>query len=202
MCLSKRFLVFGGLIFAIALALIAGPGRNAAIAGSTTADTLKIGTVDVYVAIEKIMAQEAMKKAREDTSALWQQKAQAIEKDLKQLEDTFKVLPKEDPQIPGLNQQAQAKQAEYQKIAQDRQQDLEKLNSAQLIESYKRVRDATTAVAQRMGYTHVFCNRSFDRPMETVTVATTLQELLARPIVAGIASDDITKAVMADLKLE
>ena len=176
--------------------------RNAAIADSTSADTYKIGTVDVYVAIEKIMAKDDMKKAREDTSALWQSKAQAIEKEMKQLEDTFKVLPKDNPQLDDLTKQAQAKQAEYQKVAQERQQDLERLNASQLIESYKRVREATNAVAQRLGYTHVFCNRSFDRPMETVTVATTLQELLARPLVVGIAADDITKPVLGELKLE
>jgi Skp family chaperone for outer membrane proteins len=198
---SERFLVLGGLILAIALALT-GPGRNAAIADSTSADTYKIGTVDVYVAIEKIMAKDDMKKAREDTSALWQSKAQAIEKEMKQLEDTFKVLPKDNPQLDDLTKQAQAKQAEYQKVAQERQQDLERLNASQLIESYKRVREATNAVAQRLGYTHVFCNRSFDRPMETVTVATTLQELLARPLVVGIAADDITKPVLGELKLE
>jgi Skp family chaperone for outer membrane proteins len=199
---SERMLVFGGLVLAIVLSLTAGPGRNTAVAGDAGTETLKVGTVDVYVAIEKMMAKDDMKKAREDTTAVWQKKAEAIEKEMRQLEDAFKVLPPNDPQIADLNRQAQAKQAEYQKIAQDRQQDLEKINSAQLIESYKKVREATNAVGERLGYTHVFCNRSFDRPMETVTLATTLQELLARPLVRGIAADDITKPVMAELKLE
>jgi Skp family chaperone for outer membrane proteins len=154
------------------------------------------------VAIEKIMAKEDMKKVRDDATALWQSKAAAIEKDMKQIEDAFKVLPKDDPGIGQLQAQAGAKQQEYQRVAQDRQQDLEKINSSQLIESYKRIREATNTVGARMGYTHVFCNRSFDRPMETITVATTLQELLARPLVTGSQTDDITKAVMTELKLE
>ena len=197
----ERIAIFGGLALAIILALSAAPGRNTALASGSGLDTFKLGTVDVYLAIEKIMAKDDMKKVREDTAALWKQRADTIEREMKQLEDTFKVLAQNDPQLPDLNRQAQAKQAEYQKLAQERQQDLEKINSAQLIESYKRIREATVAVADRLGYSHILCNRSFDRPMETVTVATTLQELLARPLVKGVQADDITDAVVKELNL-
>jgi hypothetical protein len=133
---------------------------------------------------------------------LWQVRADAIDKELKDLEDQFKVLPQNDPQVPVIQQKAQEKQAEMQKLAQDRQQDLEKMNSSQLIDAYRKVRESVLAVSDRQGYTHVFSQRAYDKPIETVTVATTLQELLARPLVRGVQADDITSLVLTEMKLD
>jgi hypothetical protein len=156
----------------------------------------------MYWVMERLMATEPWKSKRDDTVKVWQTRADAIDKDLKELEDQFKVLPQNDPQIPAIQQKAQDKQAEMQKLAQDRQQDLEKLNSAQLVDAYRKVREAANAVAERLGYTHVFSQRGFDRVIETVTVATTLQELLARPLVRGVAADDLTPQVLTEMKLD
>jgi Skp family chaperone for outer membrane proteins len=197
----ERIAVFGGILVAIVIALGAGAPGSSAVAGSPQADPLKVGTVDVYQIIEKIMGDDVNKKKREDAAAVWQQKAGALEKELRQLEDTFKVLPPNDPQVQELQKQAQTKQAEYQRLAQDRQQDMEKLNSTQLIEAYGRIREATVAVADRMGYTHILVNRRFESRIETSTVTSTVQEFLARPIIKGIASDDITATVMTEMKL-
>lgn len=198
---TERIAVFGGIIAAIVIALVTRDGGSPALA-APGADAFKLGTVDVYLVVEKLMATEPLKKKREETATLWQTKAATIEKELQQLEDNFKVLPQSSPQIPEIQKQAQEKQAELQKLAQERQQDLEKMNSGQLIEAYKRVRDAGNAVGERLGYTHVLSQRTFDKPIETLTVASTIQELLARPLVRGIPADDITKAVMTELKLE
>ena len=197
---TERLVVFSGIIVAIVLALGPRDGGNRALAGQG-AENYKLATVDVYWAAEKYMGTEDLKKKRDDAVAMWQSKAQSIEKDLQQLEDNFKVLPPNDPQVPELQKQAQAKQQEYQKLAQDRTQDLEKINSGQLIEAYKKIREASDAVASRQGYTHVFCQRGWDKQIETVTVVTTIQEMLARPLIKGIATDDITNAVLAELKL-
>ena len=198
---TERIAVFGGIIAAIVLALATRDGGNRALA-APRAESFKLGTVDVYLVVEKMMAAESLKQKREDTAAMWQNKASSLEKDLQKLENDFKVLPPSSPQIPDITKQAQDKQAELQKLAQDRQQDLEKVNSAQLIEAYKKVREASVVVGERLGYTHVLSQRGYDKPIETITIATTIQELLARPLVKGIAADDITKAVMTELKLE
>ncbi len=198
---TERIAVFGGILAAILIALASRDGAGRAQA-APAADAFKLGTVDVYLIVEKLMATEPWKSKREDTNKVWQNKGSILEKDLQQLEDQFKVLPQNSPQIPEIQKQATDKQAELQKLAQDRQQDLEKLNSGQLIDAYKKVRDAAVAVGDRMGYTHILCQRGYEKAIETVTVATTIQELLARPLVRGVASDDITKAVMAELKLE
>jgi Skp family chaperone for outer membrane proteins len=195
----ERIVVFAGIVLALIVAL---GGREAAAYGRTPApENVKLATIDVYLIIEKIMDKPELKKPREDLTNTWTQKGDAMQRELQQLEDKLKIMPKNAPDAQATIQQAEAKQADYQKLAQDRQTELEKLNSTQLIASYKQVRDAAAAVAGRMGYTHVMSNRSFDRPLLTQTLASTLQELLARPLVTGNAADDITNQVMTELKL-
>lgn len=202
----ERIVILGGVVAAILIALSASAGGGRALAwtprGAGDADTVKIATVDMYWVIEKIMAKDEYKKAREDVSATWTRKAQDIEKQLKEMDSTLQVLAQNDPQVQTLLKQAQEKQAEYQKVQSDRQQELERLNSTQLIDTYKMVREVSAKVAEKMGYTHVFCNRSADRAIATTTVGATLQELLARPMIrGGEGADDLTKAVLQEMKL-
>ncbi|MFN0131665.1 MAG: OmpH family outer membrane protein [Phycisphaerales bacterium] len=201
----ERIVVLGGVVAAILIALGGQVGSGRALAWSPAAgnaDPVKIGIVDMYWVIEKIMAKDEYKKAREDVAGTWNRKAQEIEKQLKEMDSTLQVLPQNDPQVQTVLKQAQDKQAEYQKVQSDRQQELEKLNSGQLIDTYKMVRETASKVGARMGYTHVFCNRSTERTITTSTVGATLQELLARPLIhGGTGADDLTNAVLQELKL-
>lgn len=200
----ERIVILGGVVAAILIALSASAGGGRALAWTpgVAPDSVKIATVDMYWVIEKIMAKDEYKKEREDVSATWTRKAQEIERQLKELDSTLQVLPQNDPQVQTLLKQAQDRQAEYQRVQSDRQQELERLNSGQLINTYKTVRDVSAKVAERMGYSHVFCNRSADRAINTTTVGATLQELLARPLIrGGDGADDLTKAVLQEMKL-
>ncbi len=94
---TERIAVFGGIVAALVLALTVRDGGGRAVAATPQADTFRLGTVDVYLVVEKLMATDALKKKREDTAALWKTRAEAIEKDLQGLEDSFKVLPQNDP---------------------------------------------------------------------------------------------------------
>jgi Skp family chaperone for outer membrane proteins len=199
----ERIAVFAGITLAIIIALSGRDGQNAAIARTPSyAAGIKVGTVDVYAIAEKMMAAPDLKKLREDTSNSYEAKANAINKALKELDDQLKVMPQNDPKVQDLLKDANAKQAEIQKLVQDRQVELERVNSQQLIDAYVKLRVAVETVATKMEYTHILANREYSRQITTVNLSQTLQELLARPIVKGIQADDITKAVMAELKLE
>lgn len=199
----ERIAVFAGIALAVVIALSGRDGQNAAIAGTrTSAAGMKIGTVDVYAVAEKMMSAPDLKKLREDTSNSYQVKADAINKDLKDIDSQLSVMPQNDPKVQDLLKVANTKQQEIQKLVQDRQVELERINSQQLIDAYTKIRTATAAVATKMEYSHVMANREYDRQITTTTLSQTLQELLARPIVVGVPADDITKAVMAELKLE
>jgi Skp family chaperone for outer membrane proteins len=197
----ERIVVFGGIITALALSLDLRGGGAAAVASGTAIDGYKIATVDSFLVAEKLMATDEFKKKLDETAAQWQQRAAGIERELQALDDRFKVLAPNSPQVAEIQKEAQAKQAEYQRIAQERTQDIEKLSSSQLVEVYRRIRESTGVVGDRLGYTHVISTRGYDKVIDTRTIAATLQELLARPVIKGIPGDDITKAVLAELKL-
>lgn len=197
----ERIAVFGGVITALALSIGLRPGGSPAVASGTGQDAYKIATIDSFLVIEKLMATDEFKKKLDETAAQWQQRASGIERELQALDDQFKVLAPNSPQVAELQKEAQTKQAEYQRIAQERTQDIERLSSTQLVEVYRRVRESSSAVGERLGYTHVIANRGFEKQIDTRTIAATLQELLARPLIKGVPSDDITKAVLTELKL-
>lgn len=199
----ERITVFAGVALAVIIALSGRVGQGIAIARTPSyAAGVKLGTVDVYAVAEKLMAAPELKKIREDISNSFETKAAAINKDLKDFDDQLKVMPQNDPKVQEVLKLANAKQQELQKIIQDRQIELERVNSQQLIEAYNKVRTAVETVATKSEYTHIFANREYDRPITTSALSQTLQELLARPVVKGVRTDDITKAVMTELKLE
>lgn len=199
----ERIAVFTGIVVAILIALAAGNPGSAAVANQPQAPAQepRFGTVDIYLGIEKLLDRPEQRKAREDVAAAYQTRASAIEKELQELQNDLRVLPQNSPDAGQILSRADAKQDEYQKLVQERAQELERVNSGQLIQAYQQVRDATTAVAQRLRYTHVFSNRAMDRVITTNNVAATLQEMLARPLVVGVPADDITAAVLDELKL-
>lgn len=198
----ERIAVFAGITLAVLISLSGRAGQGVAVARAPYAAGMKIGTVDVYVLAEKMMAAPDLKKLREDTSASFQVKADAINKELKDIDNQLSVMPQNDPKVQELLKVANAKQQDIQKIIQDRQIELERINSQQLIDAYTKLKVAVETVATKQEYTHIFANRENDRQITTVTLSQTLQELLARPIVKGAQADDITKAVAAELKLE
>lgn len=201
----ERTTLFAGVVLAILIALSARTGGSAALARtpSPRADQdFRLATVDIYTAIERIMSKPDLKRAREDLASSWQAKAHAAESELQRFEDTLRALQKDSPTFNDTLKQAQARQAEYQKMGEQRQDELEKLNSAQLVDAYTQVRNATDAVAQKLGYSHVLASRSLTQPIEATTISSTLQQLLARPLVHGNPADDITAQVMTELKLD
>jgi Skp family chaperone for outer membrane proteins len=198
----ERISVFAGIALAIIITLSGrGTGGYAFAHNTSQAAGIKIATVDIYAIAERIMSAPDLKQAREDLATSWQAKADALSKELKEMDNDLAVLPQNDPKVQDLLKKAQNKQQDYQKLQQDRQVELERINSAQLIDAFNKIRAAVDSVAGKLEYTHVFSNREFDRQITTVTLSQTLQELLARPVIKGNPADDITKAVMAEMRI-
>jgi Skp family chaperone for outer membrane proteins len=168
----------------------------------TPAREARIGTVDTYRISERIMQQPRLQREREQGDEQFQERMRTIENEMRELETRAQVLPQTDPRFQELVTRAQALEADYQRIQGERQQELERINSRQLIAAFDQTRIAAEEFARQRGYTHIFSARSFDRPVETTTVGATLQELLARPIIVGIPEDDLTDAILDRMQLE
>lgn len=165
------------------------------------ARAFRLATLDPYLLTERIMGAEDLRKAREDLANQWDVRARDIETQFQNIDQQLQTMAQTDPRAPDLIRSAQQLQADYEQAMTQRQQELERLSAQQLIDAYAKVLQATRAVADRQGYSHVISTRSLDRPIQTTTVGATLQELLARPILKGEPADDITTLVLTELRL-
>jgi len=198
----ERIAALGGIMAAFVLALAWNGGGTAAEASGQPAAGLRIATFDIFLTVERLMKQPELDKARTDMEANYTARLTALERELQAMQTELRGVQQNSPQAEAIINRGEAKHAEYQRIAQDKVQDLEKINSQQLIQTYNQARVAAAVVAQRKGYSHVVANRGFDKLIEANNVAAALQEFLARPILVGIPADDITADVMTDLKLQ
>lgn len=198
---SERLVVFSGVVVAIVLALSSHAGftGNAAVADGASAE-LRIATVDAFLLAEKVMDQrEGMKSKREELVSRWREKVDAIQNELRKLQEQAQILPPSDPKFRDLSNQFQQKQQELQLATQQGTNEVDQLGAEHLVIAYEAVRDTATNVGGRLGYTLIFSSRSAERKIESTSVSATLQEMLARPILKGVEADDITAQVMTEL---
>ncbi len=200
---SERLAIYSAIAVAILLAL---GSRNAgtpalALQGGQPANA-RIASVDAYIVTERLMGTDELKKARETLSNDWVAKLRAIETDFADIDKQIALLTQNDPKYQELAKKAQQKQQDYQQSVGQRDQEIEKLNSSQLISCHQRVVEAVKELASKGGYTHVFTTRPSSRPIMTTTVGATLQEMLARPMMLGPTGDDLTESVLKSLKLD
>lgn len=199
----ERVLVFGGVCAAIVISLAGRAGEGRAYAsGVPMAAEIRIATIDPYVVSEAMMDDPGLKKIRTDATTAWQARVDAIKRDLEEFDRDLSILPQNDPKVQDTLKKVELKRQDYQKTMSERQADLERINSTQLIDSYKKVRATVEQIAKRQGITHVFSNREYTREITTSTISLTLQELLARPIVNAGQVEDLTKQVMDEMKLK
>lgn len=196
MRVSERLFVYGGVVLAIGLA--------AAWAGAPGARgvTPKIATVDVFVIAEKLMARPELVTPRDELFKTWNDRATAAQAELNKLQTELQVLPQSDPVARVKGQDFQLKRAQFDQLMQQGNTEVEKYRAQQLLDCYTQARAAIDEAADRGEYTHVFVARSRDALIEPQSIALAIQEFLARPAIKYPAEDDLTKQVMADLKLE
>lgn len=203
----ERIVVVGGVVLAYVFALNgqeSQPPAGGERPAPAAAQGVRIATVDTFAVVEKILDKPNLKKAREDLASQWAARADVAERELDQLQERLQNMQPTDPQARQVFERAQQKQAEYQQLAQQRQDELERMNASQLIDAFKQIRGAAQAVSSRLGYTHVLSSRSESRSLtvdDVPTLGGVLQELLARPVVVGVPADDITAEVMKELSL-
>ncbi len=203
---SERVLVYGGVALAVALGLMArepGTTAHAAWVSGATAD-MRVAAVDVYLVAEAAMKRPEPVAEREAVNQKWRTTLEAIEAELQTIDTTLRMLAPGSQQAPELMSRGRAKQAEGQKAVQDHAVEYDQVQSRQLRVAYEEARGAAEAVATRLGYTHVMAART--RPMNEddppVPMRQRIDEMLSRPLLVGPASDDLTDAVLAEMKLE
>jgi Skp family chaperone for outer membrane proteins len=195
--------VAAGVGIAIGVASLGG-GQALAQAGGQPAASpagLKIATVDVLKIVERHMARPELDSARSTLVKSWQDQINAVDAELKALQQQAQGLAQTDPKMQELGAQYQAKQENYQKMSQTAQAAVDKLLSTQMVEGFDAVRGAIKTIAARNGYTLVLMSRPAAEPIDPTNQNLVLQQILARPVLEATGSTDITEVVIAELKL-
>jgi Skp family chaperone for outer membrane proteins len=195
-------------------------GTNAvAQAGSGSVAPVRIATVDVLSLVERMVTSERYASSRQtnvnaqakmledernklgpvaNEAQAAMQKAVAESQGLKdgdpKLEELKKTFQDAQNKMQGLQQQ----EGELQRKAQD---SVESFNTQQVGEVYALVMAAAQELATKNGYSHVIASRNGPVSIRSNNVPGAVQEILARPVVVGIAGDDLTERVADALKI-
>ncbi|MDX2018309.1 MAG: OmpH family outer membrane protein [Planctomycetota bacterium] len=202
---AERVFVYAGL----AAALIGAYGLSgktevpAAIATPVPQAEMRVASVDVLTIVDALMMSERYRPAREA-------KGQESQKQMQQMLDTIKfqeleqkivALAPGSPERNVLEADYTNKQRQAQQLNQQLTEGVAKQFTDQLAECYRLVVETVDKLARDRGYSHVLASRGRDQPLRFDNPTTAVQEILARPLIRGLAADDLTGAVMADLKV-
>lgn len=205
---TERVLFLG--VAGLALTLSAGAyvqSGAGSVAVAQSAAGQRLATCDVYKAADLLMRSDRFKplidtERRRSEQALRDLEPQ--EKELKDMSDRLAAFPPDtkDPAARDLATLFQQKREAYLQTRQKVNDDFENFTTQKNFEAYRLVVDASRAVAERKGFTHVAATRLIDdsKPPETGLGFT--MRLLARPLVVGPAADDLTPDVLKELKIE
>ena len=204
---NERVLVYGGLAVAILLGLAGrwpdGGSPVAHAAGSgLVADAPRIATVDVLSLVERMISTDQYKSQRETFELEEAKKLQPLAEELKKMQEEAKDLKEESERFKTLNKSFLEKNASFQQLRTDATAQLETFNTRQVGEAYRLILEAATQMADSLGYTHVIASKSGSVSLASKNIPGAVQEMLARPVVKGVAADDLTERLVKALKLE
>lgn len=178
--------------------LLAGPSATARADSSTTSP---FAICDVMGVVEKLMDSERFKPARDEAQAAAEAALAPIRDQLRDLEARGRGMDPADPELPGVAQQFQQLQAQFQQQFQESARRMDEMTAMQLQEAYEIARASADAVAEDLGYGYVFATRLPDEEIEARDVAGMVRALLGRPVVRFPKDSDITPDVLQDLKI-
>lgn len=189
---------------AAVLAFVAGTYLPAATAreqppvAAAHSATSKIGTIDALAVIAALLPSEKFKPAREAFETEQRARLDKNKGEMEEIQKKYAALPDNSPERAALAQEFNGKR----ELEQQVQVAYEKFNTVQVADAYKLVLAAANAVAEQQGFTHVIATRTDPTLVRSENTSGAIQEILARPMLRAPSSDDITSAVMKELKVE
>jgi Skp family chaperone for outer membrane proteins len=198
--------------FGIAALLIAGaavswashsqePASSTPAAPSASPAATRLATCDIYKIAEKLMKQEKysgpLQASRQDA----EKKLGPMLNELQALRD--KIEAAGNPQNSREDILSfQQKQQAFQQAQQQLERDIDRLAAQTNNSAFVAVVEAAQVVANAKGYTHVFSTRPVDVGAGPETQLQFTLGILAKPVVVYPKDDDITQAVMAEMKVD
>lgn len=164
----------------------------------------RIATIDILQVTEKLTQSEKYKPARDAKMAELQQPIDTLRAAVAEVEKKITAIPdwQNNPEAKPLITDHQQKRAAFDSVVRDARVAAEQFNVAQVREAYRLTCETAERLAKQRGYTHVVASRGAEAGFAAQQVEALIREVLGRPIVMGPASDDLTKAVEEELKVQ
>lgn len=194
---AERAFVYGGLVLAIGLGLgYRGLATTAGAASPVMAEpaAAKIATVDIIVVLEAMFAKPEFVAARQTEI----ESAKPLSDMIAGMEARLSKMDQNSPEFKAELPSYQAKVDELKK----KEQLFNAFQGRQVTEAYKQASAAIKAVATAGGYNAVIMSRPIDAAFRAPNIDFTVQEVLQRPVIFTGEAQDITAAVMKELKIE
>lgn len=176
--------------------------RQAAASAPRAAEPVKLAVFDVLAATEKLFLSDRYKPAIDARVKQRQDELAAMDAGAKDLVEKIQKLPESSPDRQGLINTFQAKRQELEEAKNKAQEEVGAFSTEQFGEAYRACVQAATSIAKAQGYTHVFATRVGKLDFRSKEIPAALQEVLARPVLLAGEADDITAAVLKELKLD
>ncbi|MDX2146212.1 MAG: OmpH family outer membrane protein [Planctomycetota bacterium] len=161
----------------------------------------RIASVDILAVVDKMLASERYHPLRFGKAQEFNAQLEPLQKEYRDAEFGVVSTPESDPtraeKIEVWRQKRQAFETKRQEL--DRQFD--EFSTSHAVEGYRIAIETAQALARARGYTHVFASRS-GTDLQTRLRAGFSIESAGRPLLISPPEDDLTSAVIAELKVE
>jgi Skp family chaperone for outer membrane proteins len=198
----ERVVLYVTAVVCLAIVLgVRGVDGTAIASQDTASSSQKMATVDVLALVQETLQSDTFRPERESVAEEWTRRLDAAQAELQRLQEEIQLLPQNDPQQGPLRQQYQRLAQQAQQIGQQANQAYQEMSARQAREAYAKVHSAADKVAASQGFGVVFATRTDATIDESSNLATVTQEILARPVLFGPATTDLTGMVRTELGL-
>jgi len=197
---------FGGALTASLAAFIgfqaaSGEPRAAALSARSP-ESSRLAVFDVLTVSEKLFLGDRFSPAREVRVKAKQDEIATMEEGVKDLIAKLQGTPQNSPDYQGLYGAYQGKMGELNAAKQKANDELGAFSTEQFSECYKIAVESANSIARKNGYSHVIATRVGPLEFRSKELPAALQEVLARPVLLTGEGDDLTPAVLAELKID
>jgi len=200
---TERFVMYTGLAACLLMGI---SGRFAptqtAIARPVAIDAPKLASIDVLAVVERLVSTDKYKGDRNAFETEQAKKLQPLADEMKKIQDDAKDLKEDSDKFKGLSKDFSEKNSKFQQLRNEAANQVELFNTNQVGEAYKLVIDGATKMADSLGYTHVISSKSGSLAITSKNIPGAVQEMLARPLIKGVAADDLTERLIKQMQLE
>ncbi len=163
----------------------------------------RFASINAFQAVEKMVQSDRYRPARETLMNDLKMRLEVPQNEIASIAKEIMAAGQDSDRGRSLMPTYQNKNRELQQLRQELEEKAGEFNTQQLAEAYRLVVETADKIASDRGYTHVIATRGLaNEPLKSTNVAAAVQEILARPLVRFPAGDDLTDAVMKELKID